>query len=255
MIQAWNLKKHPQKHPFTIYFNDEYVLVVSGIGKTSMASSIGYALAYFGAPPSPILLNVGIAGHLNQPLGSIHLADKVIDADSSKRFYPQLPFTAPCPSHALATYSAPQSSYNQEFLCDMEGAAFVEIAAKFSSGELIQCLKIISDNEYSPSTNINETLAEQWCAQNLTVIDALIAQLRVLRQAIPHGDSILYRQMIGRFHFSTTNELKLKSLLERWKSVLGGDVSIDWRDAKSPKNGRELIDWLEKRLEESEFYL
>lgn len=254
IIQAWKLKKHPQQHPFSIYINDERVVVVSGVGKTAMASSIGYALAFFTPPPSPVLLNVGIAGHLNHPLGSIHLVDKIMDADSGKRFYPQLPFTSPCPSHALATHSTPQTSYIQEFIYDMEAAAFVEAATKFSSSELIQCLKIISDNQLSPPANINETMVEQWCARHLTTIDAMITQLRALRQSIPSLDSTLHKQMIDRFHFSTTNELKLKSLLERWKWI-EGEESLEWMDGNPPRNGKELIDRLEQRLEKTAFYL
>ena len=136
----------------------------------------------------------------------------------------------------------------------MEAAAFVETAAKFSSAELIQCLKIISDNQFSPPTNINEIIVNQWCAQHLSIIDSMITQLRALRQSIPTRDSTLHKQMIDRFHFSTTNELKLKSLLERWKWIEGED-SLEWMEGNPPRNGKELIDRLEQRLEKTAFYL
>lgn len=253
LIRNWRLKKHPHKHPFAIYTNDERVVVVTGIGKVAMAGAVGYTLSMFCDAQQPILLNLGIAGHRNHSLGALYLADKIIDNDTGKKFYPQLPFSIACETGTVATLATPVTDYAESCLYDMEAAAFYEMAVKFSSSELIQCLKIVSDNALSSIEAISENLVNEWISLHQDAIETLIERLVVGRRVLPDVNNEVYGQLTEQFHFTASNAVKLKNLLQRWQLLMSGH-ELSWKNAGA-KNGKELIAWLEQGLEKTDFYL
>lgn len=253
LIKAWRLRKPAGKHPFSIYADERRVVVITGIGKASMAGAIGYTLALFPNSTQPIFLNLGIAGHRTYELGAIFLADKIIDQETQRRFFPQLLFSAPCPTATVATLAKPHNEYAETALYDMEASAFYELAAKFSSHELIHCLKIVSDNELSPMKNITETRVESWCEKRLTMIDGVLTQLSSLQKALPSMYSEEYQWLFSAFHVTASNEIKLRALLGRWRLQMAG-TPLNWPEAEA-RSIKELIAWIERRLNEAEFYL
>jgi adenosylhomocysteine nucleosidase len=253
LIQAWRLKSQPQKQPFAIYRNNDIVVVISGVGKIAMAGAVAYTMAQFPDIAQPILLNFGIAGHGQQALGSCFLADKITDADAQRCFYPQIPFHAPCRTLPLITLSRADADYADDNLRDMEASAFYEIAVKFSSSELIHCLKVVSDNAESAIENINEDMVAAWVQACLASVDDVISALATLRRALPVIESELYRQLLGQFHFTATNAAKLRALLNRWQ-VLNRDETFHLSETNAG-NARELLVWLERQLEEKRYYL
>lgn len=201
----------------------------------------------------PVLLNLGIAGHRRHQLGSLFLADKILNMDSGKKFYPQFPFIPACETAAVATLGRAQTAYAENYLYDMEAAGFYEMACKFSSSELIHSLKVVSDNEQSPIGNISENTVQGWMAEHLGVINDVITQLCLLRGRLPSTDDALYEELIGEFHFTTSSAVKLKNLLRKLR--LSKPLQpLDWRDVNA-KSGKDLIGWLENQLEKQEFYL
>lgn len=252
-IQDRQLKPLPGKHPFSIYADAECLLVVSGIGKVAMAGAVGYALALFPLAVQPVLLNLGIAGSREQQLGSLWLAHKIQDFDSGKKFYPPIVFKVSCLTASVMTVAAPQLDYPADCLYDMEAAAFYEIASKFSTGELIHSLKVISDNALSPVANIKPQMVESWVAEQLQAINALLADLLNLRRKLPVLDDSLYQQLLASAHFSTSNTLILKGLLQSWQ-VLNPHVQPDWQGINM-QNGKAVIAHLQQLLEKTEYYL
>ena len=144
LVAHFSLKKATAIQPFAVYINAKICLTVTGPGKSAMAAGIAYTQALFAAPPHPILLNIGIAGHKDHALGRLFLIDKIIDRDSGRNHYPPLLFKPPCATGSVQTASIPQLAYDQPHLYDMEASAFYETASRFSSGELIQCLNAIT---------------------------------------------------------------------------------------------------------------
>lgn len=253
LIKAWRMHKLAGSHPFAIYTGADRVLVTTGLGKISMAGAMGYALALF-APPEPVLLNLGIAGHPTAALGTMGLADKIVDQDNGKCFYPQMPFTVPCATYPLMTRSKPETTYAVECLYDMEASAFYELAVKFSSSELIHVVKVVSDNLQSPVAGINEDRVEAWITAQLAGLETLLVNLKALRQSSAKAPSLpVYAQLLERHHFSVTHAMKLKNLLQRWQ-VLYPDRPLNWPEADI-KNAKELLAWLETQLAEAVFYL
>ncbi|OAI02742.1 hypothetical protein [Methylomonas methanica] len=253
LIQAWRLKKLPQKQPFALYRNADIVVVISGVGKIAMAGAVAYAMAQFPDVAQPILLNFGIAGHRQQALGSCFLADKITDAETQRRFYPQLAFDAPCSTLPLITLSRADADYSDENLRDMEASAFYEIAVKFSSSELIHCLKVVSDNAESALEKINEESVAAWVQARIADVEHMIAVLTRLRESLPTSGSELYKQWLEQFHFTATNAAKLHMLLNRWQ-VLNRAATFNLAETKAG-NARELLAWLESQLEKSQYYL
>lgn len=253
LIQAWRLKKSPIKQAFAIYRGQETVVVIAGIGKIAMAAAVAYTMAQFADVAQPIMLNIGIAGHPLHAVGSCFLADKITDAETQRRFYPQLAFDVPCRSLPLKTLSKPDAGYADFSLCDMEASAFYEIAVKFGSSELIHCLKVVSDNEGSPLENIDEESVRAWIAASLTTIENLLSELSTLKRKLPAPSTEPYEQLLGKFHFTATNASKLHALVTRWQA-LNSNVAFDLAEAKAG-NARDLLAWLERQLEEKQFYL
>lgn len=252
LINAWNLKKTAQKQAFATYSNERFVLTVSGIGKVAMAGAVAYTLAQYPAVAEPVMLNIGVAGHKHLPVGSCLLVDRIVDADSGRRFYPQLPFATPCPTNGLSTLAKADSRYCDDFLRDMEASAFYETAVKFSSSELIHCVKVVSDNAESPLTNVTEDAVADWIGAGLPVVETLLARLAELKNAQPQPDQQTYREALDRFHFTASNAAKLQVVLNRWHLVYGLPADLSRIDAK---NAKDLLTQMEALLAEKQFYL
>lgn len=253
LIEAWKLVKHSSPAPFASYSDGKRAVIISGIGKAAMAGAVGYALARSAEISQPILINFGIAGHAYQNLGSVLLANKVVDNESGKRFYPQFPFVPPCPTSHLISYAKAENHYEVDSLYDMEASGFYEIGIRFSSCELIHCLKIVSDNRHAPVANISEQSAIDCCREQITTLETLIDRLTPLRQSLASVGADQCDQILAELQFSTTNSIKLRLMLQRWR-VLHQGQDLPWRQANA-KSGRDLLLWLVRELDDGHFYL
>lgn len=248
LIRFFQLKKVPFNPVFSIYTNDHIVLTITGVGKVIMAAGVAYTLALFPAIHLPILMNIGIAGAKDQELGELFLASKIIDTDSHSCFYPQLILNHLPQTSTLNTSSNIVTQYQDNCLHDMEGAGFYEIAIKFSSSELIHCLKIISDNNHSSIELINAKQVDALITDQQTQIKLLFDQLRQLKQVIPVIQPKGYEKLLSQWHFSITGQLKLKSLLCRWQ-ILNANQAWTGLINDRCQTGKDVLRQLEKQLE------
>lgn len=251
LVAHFNLKKDTKVQPFSVYFNNALCLTVTGLGKSAMAAGVAYTQALFAGIEAPVMLNIGIAGHQYHALGKLFLIDKITDIDSQKSHYPPLVFTPPCPTAAIETASRPQLDYDSEALCDMEASAFYETAVRFSSGELVHCLKIISDNALSPAENIQAKQVEALIAAQLTPIEALLTKLSALAKLIAVPEPKQFTALTQRYHFTFSEQGQLKNQLSRWE-LLSDATEFDHTQFHK---GKEVLSWLEQRISQLEFYL
>ncbi len=252
LIKHYDLKKLQQSEPFDIYRGESAILVVSGVGKVAMAGAVAYAMAMF-RPRHPLMLNFGIAGHRDIAVGSLLLADKVFASDDgAKTYYPQLIGRFPCPSIPLCTLAEPCFEYRGDCLFDMEGAAFYEMAVKFTSNELIHCLKIISDNRHQPAEQINAQAVSDWVGRRVGEIDAIVRRLDGMRRQLDEDEPAQYRELGGSCHFSVSSRARLKALLNRWE-VLSGGLSL--QPEQQFAGAKQLLKWLEAKIEELDYHL
>lgn len=253
LVEHFKLKKDTTVQPFAVYLNQDICLTVTGLGKSAMAAGVAYTLALFAGADHPVLVNIGIAGHIEHALGSLFLIDKITDADSRKSYYPPVAFSPPCPRASLVTVSRPQPVYDQEHLCDMEASAFYETAVRFSTGELIHCLKIISDNESSPADKISPKQVEALIAAHITAIETLIAELSRLAGLITAPKPAQFEQLIQRYHFTVSEQGQLKHLLSRWAALT--QTELPELDETRMHKGKDVLCWIEQQISRLEFCL
>lgn len=250
IVDHFRLKKNINIHAFAVYSNDNIILTVTGIGKTAMAAGLAYTQALLSPNSNPIMLNIGIAGHKNHSVGSVFVIDKITDADTERRFYPPLVYKPPCLSHSLVTVSKPRARYPHESLCDMEASAFYESATRFSTSELIQCLKIVSDNDASPAQNIQPKLVSELITERLSTIEKVLLELTALQKSIAEQEIPEFDSVLQHYRFSFAEQAQLKKLLSRHRLINNQD-SFDF----AAKTGKEYLDALKQHLDQTEFYL
>lgn len=251
LIDQWRLRLMSNHHPFAIYQNGGRAVVITGIGRANMAAAVSYSMAILQVKQG-VLLNVGIAGHPDYPLGSLWLAHKITDADSGKSSYPPMTFTGRSPSAALISFGQPQTTYELDALYDMEASAFYEIACKFTSPEWTHCLKIISDNQQQSINALCPNQVSEWITACLPAIDRLLKDLEQSRTKSVCFDDAIYNSLIEKWHFTASNAVKLQNLLQKWQLLKGESVELLVAEAK---NGREVLLLLEQALENQRFSL
>ena len=256
LTEHFNLKKNTAVQPFAVYFNKDIYLTVTGLGKSAMAAGVAYTQALFGATLYPVLVNVGIAGHKDYAVGDLFLVDKITDFDSQKSYYPPLVFTPPCPTACIQTVSRLQPAYDLHRLCDMEASAFYETALRFSSGELIHCLKVVSDNELAPAENIQPKQVALLIAAHIVAIETLLAELSRLAKLITAPESKLFEPLVQGYHFTSSEQGQLKKQLSRWAALTQASESdMNPFDEKPFHKGKDVLCWLDQQISGIEFFL
>ncbi|MCK5188911.1 MAG: hypothetical protein KAR12_02520 [Methylococcales bacterium] len=239
VVSFFDLKKENVNHPFSIYKHNNIILTVTGVGKVAMAGAVAYTLAIFPDSQIPVLINIGIAGHRSQAIGSLFMAIKVVDKDTGKKFYPQLTGNGFLETSEIKTTSAPCSEYSADCLIDMEASAFYEMAVRFTSSELIHSLKVVSDNESSSIDKIHPRLVSLWIAKQMTEIDQLLKHLVNLRESIAPIELKKYHELVKKWHFTVSGKIRLKTLLMRWKVL--SDEEWLYSSEENFNNGKEVM--------------
>ncbi|MBS3952590.1 MAG: hypothetical protein KGZ88_06555 [Methylomicrobium sp.] len=245
LIARYRLKKHIEIRQFALYSHDGIYLIVTGIGKIAMSAGVAFSQGLLGGH-NPILINVGIAGHRDHPVNTPFIGHKIIDADTKRSFYPPLTYTLPCGSETILTTSHPQLNYDHGQLSDMEASAFYESAGRFSSGELIQCLKVVSDNPSQPAGLLEAGKVTHLIDKNLPALEMLLTELRLLQSVLINEQDLQHSELTGRFRLSVTEKTYLKNLLQRWHVINSNQtLGINLENVKS---GKDLLKLLNQKL-------
>jgi nucleoside phosphorylase len=253
LAEYFQLKKDITIKPFAVYANQDICLTVTGLGKSAMAAGVAYTQALFTSVEHPVMVNIGIAGHRDHPLGSLFLINKIIDVDSQRSYYPSLIFTPPCPTGSIQTVSKPLPVYDESSLCDMEASAFYETAVRFTSSEMILCLKIISDNQLSPVGNIQPKQVAGLIKAHLALIESLLTQVVATAASITVSEPKLFEPLIQRYHFTVNERMQLKNQLSRWDSMTDHQ-SLEF-DSAPFNSGKDVLRWLDLKMNNTDFYL
>ena len=89
-------------------------------------------------------------------------------------WYPSLLWKTKIKKNPLITVGFPKIRYSKDFIYDMEASGFFKGARKFVGPEMVQSIKIISDNKKSSILNISSNKIENWIKCKTTIIDKLI---------------------------------------------------------------------------------
>ena len=172
-------------------------VVVTGIGTINMAAACGWIGARTSKQASA-WLNIGTAGHANLALGEIVQVQRSMQLHAKRAYYPPLVAKWQGKGCSLLSYNAPCTQYPPEQAVDMEASALFLIAKRFTSAELVQSLKVISDNEENGIENLNSALISELIAAKISQINAFSdALIELIPREISRDDPL---QLIASLH-------------------------------------------------------
>lgn len=214
IIDLYRLKKSSRYRTFDLYENNHMQCVISGIGKTSAAAATAWVGALNHRATSTVWINLGIAGAATQPVGEIFWLHKITDPSLNRRYYPIPIFPKHLKSIACISLDQPDNDYDRESVYDMEASAFFATATRFSSGEQVHCLKVISDNQQQ-AIKLDKPGVSQLIQQKSSIIHDFTQNLLKLNQQLVKLEvsPILWQQVLQQAHFSQTQQAQLKTLL------------------------------------------
>lgn len=250
LIARYRLTDKTTLGGFRIYRNAAMSLIISGPGKIAAAAASALLAGCNTSGEPSAWLNIGITGHATHATGQSLLAHRITDHATGKSWYPPQLFDLATTTTSLLTVDRPENGYQHDLAYDMEASGYYATAVRFSSAELVQCFKVVSDNREHPTTAITTQGCVQLITQSLDEIDPLLDALAALVQdyqgwhAMPEGLEQLYRQ----WHFTVSQQHQLAELARRWK-VLAPDQLL-WLDGlASSKNATEVLQCLQQHLD------
>lgn len=254
LIEHYRLRHIADADVFPCYSSPDngLTLTISGPGKLNAAAATAYTHGWFNCRKTDVWLNIGIAGHRSADIGQPLLAHRIVDNGSGQTWYPQIIFTPPCSTAPLKTLDRPSTVY-EETLFDMEAAGFYATASRFGTSELLQVLKVVSDNAGFPAVKPDEKFFSALIENQLPVVDRIVRIIISLSAEleVPHQIPPYYDDCLQRWHFSRYQQHVLMSLLKRWQ-ILQPDAD-PIADSAEIKQGREFLTALAQRLDATNF--
>ena len=242
---------------FDCFWNEDTALVISGIGKCRSAA----ACAWLQSRPlnthtpqhasknslnrgrhTDCWINFGIAGHKDAAIGSVHEAHKITDHGSNHVWYPPR-ISSQLPSANLTTFDKPISAYLGDQLHDMEASGFIDTARMFAHAELVQAVKIVSDNEQSPLSDVDAKKATELIADNISAILGLLERLKSQSSEIYQIENTIYDEITTQWRFSVSQKVQLERQLERYNTLHDPLMEIP-TDLLKVKSSKDVIGWL-----------
>ena len=241
-------------HPYRICAGEQTHLIVSGIGKIAAAAATAYLRALIGDAPTA-WLNIGIAGHGSQAVGTPLLAHKIVDAASDKPFYPTFTAPPPCRTTLLHTVDRAQPAAD-DTAYDMEASGFCEAAQRFATSERVHCLKVVSDNPQSSYQTLNAAKVEALIESQLDTVAQVGEHLRTLSQQLHalHAEPPGLAELTTRWQFTATQQHQLRGLLLRWQTLASTTPVVN-DDLLALQSRNEVLAYLQQRLDDVEFFL
>ncbi len=225
IIDFYRLKKTPSEAGFDLYRGDESLCIVSGMGKLASAAACAWIGARQRESASLAWINLGCAGGAGRAIGSAFTLDKIVDADSGQSWFPAPVSKTFLPPAACLSLARPGEDYREDFLFDMEASGFICSALRFSSAELVQAIKIVSDNpEYR--TGNDRAAVSALIERHIDAIDRQAAALQELNREVGARavDSDEWRRLNDLAHFSQTQQNRLQTL---WRYLRNREHDAD----------------------------
>jgi len=246
LIEHFQLESAKTHDLFPIYRGGTFWLVISGIGRVLAGAAVAHLHHVSGGKADVPWLNVGIAGHQQLSIGRLLLAGRIEERATGRRWYPPYTLASPVQRSELITVDRPELDYPCCSAYDMEASGFYAVASRCSTGELVQCLKVVSDNPgKAPDFRREQVL--QLIADQLEAIAAFAGELADTgeQHAKTRVSHLSVDRYLGQWHFTVTQRHRLNDLLRRWGALNAHDP---WRDIKSSRGSAEVLQQLERLL-------
>ena len=172
LVDHYRLKRDTSL-PYTLYKNEQMVLLVSGMGKTNALMSVSALLGWRIPEESDILINIGICGAPEEyRIGEVLLIHQIRDAN--RRYYPDILYTHSLRECSLTCVDEAQSVVHDSPV-DMESSAVFCAASRFFKLHRLAFIKIVSDH-FTPETVTKEGVIEL-IQSNLSSVDEVCSAL------------------------------------------------------------------------------
>ncbi len=246
VIDRYRLKKSHQEHPFDVYHGDDSACIVSGPGKLAAAAACAWQGARAADYGALAWINLGIAGAAEAEIGTVFQLDQIIDGDSGQRYYPVAPARAELPPATCISLARIAGDYHPQHLHDMEASGYFFAATRFSSAELVQSIKLVSDNR-ARSVARDRAQVSGLIAARMPAIEAEAERLNALATEVNRlqNDPATLQLLSARHHFSQTQRVRLRRML-RYLELRGIDSATVERTTAACRDGRDTLDELEK---------
>lgn len=247
IVRHFGLNGKPAVAGFRRYGNPEINLLVTGVGPVAMSSGVTL-LGLECGDGHAAWINVGIAGHRQLPIGTSLLASKITDQPSGLCWYPPQVVSVALPRAELITVAQPLAEYPMSAAVEMEASGFYPTACRFATGELVQSLKVVSDNAEHPAALLNEALIGELIGGVIEPLADLMGQLVSLMNALsPLPVSERQHQAYWQqWRFSHAQQGQLTRLLHDYQLLTGG--APDREIFKAAPTGKALLIALEAEL-------
>lgn len=233
-------------------------LVISGIGKVNSAAATAWLAAQLRGEPPGIWINFGIAGNGTAEIGKVFRAVRVSDHDTNRSWYPPAVWARESdllPPTSVRTIGCPTSEYPEESITvEMEAAGFYQTALRYSSAELVQVVKVISDNRESGMKSLNAAAVSAHCRE--AVGDVLswsgglveLGRIESEKWRLPEG----VNEVLETYRFSETEKHQL-TRRSRNAIVLGRLENVAaWASKGGYGSGKEILRALDRLLSDAE---
>ena len=187
LIRHYELQHRHANTTFPVYLGTDVALVVSGPGKAAAAAATAWLQELTQGNKANAWLNIGIAGHATCAVGDARIANRVTEQATNKSWYPPQVHELDIATSRLLTVDSPENDYPVDTLYDMEAAGFYPAACRFSTSELVQCFKVVSDNRQHANTKISAKHCEQLVGSQLKTINRLVEALGNMQQQYKSG--------------------------------------------------------------------
>ena len=166
-----------------LYRRGRIALVVTGPGKSAAASGTDFLATLGNCPQAAVWVNVGVVGHAERQVGEVLLTHSITDASSGRVWHPILPQDRPCPADDLLTLDRPDLDYRHKGMVDMEASGFFSTACRYASTELLQILKVVSDNRETTARGLSAKQVRLLMGGALDILEVLLTSLEALAEA------------------------------------------------------------------------
>lgn len=253
LIDHFRLTEDRSATGFRMFQGEGIRLIVTGMGRVSSAAGVAALAsrdAHASAPGASAWLNVGIAGHASREIGEGVHAVSILEAATGRRWYPARILQLPGSGEVFRTVDIPESVYPEPCVYDMEASAFYATALRFSTTELIQVYKIISDNRANGVETVAKHRVRESIIAHLTAIEDIVTGLSALAGEIGATQPRLadLEHITSRWHFTASQRHQLRSLLRRWEVLSGGAPLLDAELNRCP-SAKSLLAEIGARLD------
>lgn len=260
LIERFKLKPDTKAKGFKVFFNENYLLIITGVGKDPalMAASYLFGRYFYFKEKShqeksskiSCFVNIGVAGHKELPQKELVLGHKISSSSKNEPFYPLILFDWEGKTKEIITNDFIETSYEKDAIYDMEAFYLMQAASRFLSFELIHFIKIVSDNLKKDPLNLSAKDIETLIYSKLNEIDTLLGKIKT----IANIQSNLHEEEDGskffeKWHFTLTEKYQLEDILNRLK-VLSSDIPSHDILSKC-KSAKEVLALLENKIKSS----